>query len=529
LTWPIPTLDNASGMPPEQPRNPLEALQAQLRSALDAHLTGLSQQYEEGVTAARREAAEAAQRALDERLERERAEWTQKLDAELSSARAEADRRVADNTTKARAEAEQQAAESLTRVRAEHETALAAERQRSEHAARERADLEAKWQQADADHQRVRGELDALAKQVQAADADRRRVEQEIEEAQQRSRAELDELRKTVASLRDERQRAHSELESERQRATGEIEQVRREAAAQLQQTRDQAKAQLDELRRHAVEEIEEARREAHEEGRRQAAAEIPAPPPAPGLDRILASLRAIDASRTLSEALEGLLRQASSVAPRVAVFLVNGERLRSWKTAGFPQLDAQPFESAISGSGLLAKALQTGEAIHSGSSQAAPTFAAVPEGRLALAIPVIVGGRTVAVVYADNVGATEGSASWQETIELLARHTSTVLALLTALRTVQTLVASNGEGEEQNARRYAKLLVSEIKLYNEGAVKAGRERRDLLSRLRPEIDRARRMYEERVPAMVGARSQYFHQELVQMLADGDPGLLGTP
>jgi hypothetical protein len=93
----------------------------------------------------------------------------------------------------------------------------------------------------------------------------------------------------------------------------------------------------------------------------------------------------------------------------------------------------------------------------------------------------------------------------------------------------VQTLGASNGEGEEQSARRYAKLLVSEIKLYNEGAVKAGRERRDLLSRLRPEIDRARRMYEERVPAVVGARSQYFHQELVQTLADGDPGLLGTP
>jgi hypothetical protein len=69
---------------------------------------------------------------------------------------------------------------------------------------------------------------------------------------------------------------------------------------------------------------------------------------------------------------------------------------------------------------------------------------------------------------------------------------------------------------------------VSEIKLYNEAAVKAGRERRDLLSRLRSEIDRARRLYEERVPATTGARSQYFHQELVQTLADGDPGLLGT-
>jgi hypothetical protein len=31
------------------------------------------------------------------------------------------------------------------------------------------------------------------------------------------------------------------------------------------------------------------------------------------------------------------------------------------------------------------------------------------------------------------------------------------------------------------------------------------------------------------VPATTGGRSQYFHQELVQTLADGDPGLLGTP
>ena len=82
---------------------------------------------------------------------------------------------------------------------------------------------------------------------------------------------------------------------------------------------------------------------------------------------------------------------------------------------------------------------------------------------------------------------------------------------------------------EESGARRYARLLVSEIKLYNEAAVRDGRERRDLLARLRPEIERARRLYEERVPATVGGRGLYFQQELVQTLAGGDPGLLGTP
>ena len=80
---------------------------------------------------------------------------------------------------------------------------------------------------------------------------------------------------------------------------------------------------------------------------------------------------------------------------------------------------------------------------------------------------------------------------------------------------------------DEQGARRYARLLVSEIKLYNETAVRTGREKRDLLQRLAPEIDRARRLYDERVPATMRARDFHFQQELVQTLAGGDASLLG--
>jgi hypothetical protein len=84
-------------------------------------------------------------------------------------------------------------------------------------------------------------------------------------------------------------------------------------------------------------------------------------------------------------------------------------------------------------------------------------------------------------------------------------------------------------DDDDTSARRYARLLVSEIKLYNEGAVRVGREKRDLLHRLRSEIERARRLYAERVPDATGQRGAYFQQELVQTLADGDATLLGEP
>ena len=53
-------------------------------------------------------------------------------------------------------------------------------------------------------------------------------------------------------------------------------------------------------------------------------------------------------------------------------------------------------------------------------------------------------------------------------------------------------------------------------------------EQRDLLQRLRAEIDRAQRLYEER--GATGGRQprRLFQQELVQTLADGDPALLGN-
>src|SRR6266851_1997963 len=87
--------------------------------------------------------------------------------------------------------------------------------------------------------------------------------------------------------------------------------------------------------------------------------------------------------------------------------------------------------------------------------------------------------------------------------------------------------------GEEErrlhnDARRFARLLVSEIKLYNEKKVKEGRNQGDIYDRLREDIDRSRQMYDKRVAPPVAARHDYFHQELVNTLAEGDSAKLGS-
>jgi len=83
------------------------------------------------------------------------------------------------------------------------------------------------------------------------------------------------------------------------------------------------------------------------------------------------------------------------------------------------------------------------------------------------------------------------------------------------------------GDERKEEARRFAKLLVSEIKLYNEKAVLDGRQHGNLYERLKEDIDRSRQMYDERIPEDVRSSSNFFYEELVRILADGRADALG--
>jgi hypothetical protein len=80
---------------------------------------------------------------------------------------------------------------------------------------------------------------------------------------------------------------------------------------------------------------------------------------------------------------------------------------------------------------------------------------------------------------------------------------------------------------EHKKARKLARLLVSEIKLYNEKLTVEGLSRGDLYTSLKDAIDQSLDLFARRVPEQVRAEFDYMHDELVRQLAGGDARKLG--
>ena len=78
-----------------------------------------------------------------------------------------------------------------------------------------------------------------------------------------------------------------------------------------------------------------------------------------------------------------------------------------------------------------------------------------------------------------------------------------------------------------KDAKRFAKLLVSEIELYNKAKVADGRRNLDLYKRLKSDIDRSRQTFEKRFGKALSKQFDYFHEELVKSLAGNDSAVLG--
>jgi hypothetical protein len=80
---------------------------------------------------------------------------------------------------------------------------------------------------------------------------------------------------------------------------------------------------------------------------------------------------------------------------------------------------------------------------------------------------------------------------------------------------------------QHKKARRFARLLVDEIRLYNQAKVADGRQNRDIYDRLKDDIEKSRATYDRRYGQSI-TDADYFTDELVRILADNDPAVMGN-
>jgi hypothetical protein len=457
-------------------RQEVDALGQEMAQAFAARLKAVSDQLATAAAEDRSGIEAAANAHFEETLAAARREAERGREAAVAEARTEAEQRVGAELDRVRAESE--------RAREEVEQRLGGELDQAR-AEGERARLELE--------QRLGGELERARAEAEAIKLQSGRLSEELD----RLKAESSQAKEDVARVREaaalEQEAAVLELET----VTRQLETLTREKEA-AERERELVSRQI----------AAEAQRRAAE---REATIA--------GLDRLASTFRRIDASSALAEILGVLADAAAAETARVAVFVTapgapgGPPRFKPWRLHGFPT-PPSGFDLGLTSTKELAR---TGLG-----------FAPLGPSRAGVAIPIDVGGQTVAMVYADDGEAEHPApAGWPEAIELVARHAASRIETVTAVRTAQVLGArTTAAPDEQSARRYAKLLVSEIKMYNEMPVKLGRSHRDIYERLRTEIERARRLFEERVPAL-GAR-QAFDDELIQTLADGDATLLGS-
>lgn len=294
--------------------------------------------------------------------------------------------------------------------------------------------------------------------------------------------------------------------------------------------------------------------------------------------------VRDIRGRETQEEILGMLLDCTHRFFPAVALFTVRQDRLTGWSSRGYSEETAHRFaDFSIPHS----ECPRLREALECDSVTTLPDLADVPALGFLLAesagqhhlVPLHVLHRPVALLYAADPGEADLNALSILADLTVLRLENIALKILYALTGTKTAPAqaeaaaarapagaetaapadtapsgalagqapaegalaegaeapreepAQGTEEERlhaDAQRFARLLVSEIKLYNENHVVEGRRNRDLYLRLKRDVDKSREMYENRIAPLVARKNDYFHDEIVRILGEGDPSTLGN-
>jgi hypothetical protein len=298
--------------------------------------------------------------------------------------------------------------------------------------------------------------------------------------------------------------------------------------------------------------------------------------------------VRSLVESQSPSDIFKILLKGSQSAAPRGAIFLVRQGIIKGWGSIGYDEdvARAQRAFRTASDHGWLGELVADRDAaIRIRRSGGNPDFGqAAPSDSAAIAVRVR--GRTIAVLMTER---SAGEPLWlPTTLSIVVAVAQLRLELDLALRkmrsgalapkpapvssdtvaandppvenvsavsepqtgepvsaeTVQlesidlepqastaTEVAEVPEIAEEDAevvaaRRFAKLVATDIRLYNEDAVMTGRQEKDLADRLADQLGRGKSTFLNRHGAMGAAALEILHEAYVEVLAAGDEEIL---
>jgi hypothetical protein len=88
--------------------------------------------------------------------------------------------------------------------------------------------------------------------------------------------------------------------------------------------------------------------------------------------------------------------------------------------------------------------------------------------------------------------------------------------------------ISPEDQDVHRKAQRFARLLIDEIKLYNQAKVTEGRKHKDLYDRLKETIEKSRATYQKRYGKTVAASGNYLQNEIIRSLAEDDPSIMGA-
>jgi hypothetical protein len=114
--------------------------------------------------------------------------------------------------------------------------------------------------------------------------------------------------------------------------------------------------------------------------------------------------------------------------------------------------------------------------------------------------------------------------------LEPAAEEVVPMVQAAAAVPEISEVPAASSEDQDthRKAQRFARLLVDEVKLYNQAKVAEGRKHKDLYDRLKEAIEKSRSTYQKRYGNTVAASGGYFQHELVRSLAEDDVSIMGA-